>query len=286
MAFLASMNAGREGTHCPVAAATDANELRRIMMKPPGHFAALLAAVSMLALAGSARADDAVAILKAMSDYIGAQKNVSASFDSDIEVMTTDLEKIQFTSSGRFELTRPDKLHVIRTGGYADIELFYDGKTVALRDRAHEVAAKVPAPATIDALVDDMRDKLGVEAPGADLLFSKVGDELMQDVIEAKHIGRGVVDGVECEHLAFRNADVDWQLWVEVGSKPVPHKYIITSKTVTGAPQYTLRIGKWSDAPVDAAAFSLKEDGVKLVELKNLDLADEVPPGTIMGKKQ
>ena len=56
-------------------------------------------------------------------------------------------------------------------------------------------------------------------------------------MIEAKHIGRGVIDGVECEHLAFRNQDVDWQLWVQVGAKPIPCKYVITSKAVgIGAP--------------------------------------------------
>ncbi len=37
------------------------------------------------------------------------------------------------------------------------------------------------------------------------------------DVLEAKHMGHGVIDGVECDHLAFRNFDTDWQLWVEVG---------------------------------------------------------------------
>ena len=63
--------------------------------------------------------------------------------------------------------------------------------------------------------------------------------------MEAKHIGRGVIDGVECEHLAFRNFDTDWQLWVEVGDKPIPRKMVITSKTMNNAPQYTLRVKSW-----------------------------------------
>src|ERR1039458_8809958 len=29
-------------------------------------------------------------------------------------------------------------------------------------------------------------------------------------------------DGVECEHLAFRNNDVDWQIWIQLGSRPIP----------------------------------------------------------------
>ena len=53
------------------------------------------------------------------------------------------------------------------------------------------------------------------------------------------YIGRGVVDGVEYEHLAARNLDTDWQIWIELGERPVPRKYVITSKTVAAAPPST-----------------------------------------------
>jgi Predicted periplasmic protein (DUF2092) len=62
-----------------------------------------------------------------MTDYLSNQKTLSASFDSDIEVITPELQKIRFASSGQIKLSRPDKLRVRRTGGYADVELVYDG---------------------------------------------------------------------------------------------------------------------------------------------------------------
>ena len=78
-------------------------------------------------------------------------------------------------------------------------------------------------------------------------------------MIDAKHIGRGAIGGVECEHLAFRDHDTDWQLWVEVGANPIPRKFVITSKAVAGAPQYTLVIRDWkTDAPADETAFAFK----------------------------
>src|SRR5215204_532081 len=79
-----------------------------------------------------AGAQDAAKLLKAMSDYTAAQKSISANFESDIEVITPELQKIQFTSSGQLKLNRPDKLRVKRTGGYADVELVFDGKTVSI----------------------------------------------------------------------------------------------------------------------------------------------------------
>jgi hypothetical protein len=48
----------------------------------------------------SAAEVDATAILKAMTDYMTAQQTISLSFDSDIEVITPQMEKIQFTNSG------------------------------------------------------------------------------------------------------------------------------------------------------------------------------------------
>src|ERR1700744_2283510 len=79
-----------------------------------------------------ARADDSSVLLKAMTDYTAAQKSITATFDSDIEVLTPELQKIQFDSSGQLQLSRPDKLRIRRTGGYADVELVFDGKTVSL----------------------------------------------------------------------------------------------------------------------------------------------------------
>ena len=54
-----------------------------------------------------------------MSDFVASQKNISVTFDSDVEVITSDLQKLQFTSSGpsrsRHPLVQPksilDSLH-------------------------------------------------------------------------------------------------------------------------------------------------------------------------------
>src|SRR5690242_5903140 len=76
-------------------------------------------------LAGGAQAqnNDAVEILKKMSAYIGGQQASQPTYDTDSEVITDDLQKIQFASSGQATLSRPDRLRVSRTGGYADVEL-------------------------------------------------------------------------------------------------------------------------------------------------------------------
>jgi len=229
--------------------------------------------------------DDSLEILKAMSDYVASQKNISLTYDTDIEVITPEVEKIQFTSSGKVLLSRPDKVRATRTGGYADVEIVFDGKTVSAIGKNVNAYTQFEAAGSIDQLISKLRGTGAIAAPGADLLGAHIYDDLLADVIVAKHIGRGVIDGVECEHLAFRDRDVDWQLWVEIGDHPIPRKYVITSKGVGGAPQYTLRIKEWkTDAPISGDAFSFTPpQGAKKVALEELGNIDEVPQGVVKG---
>jgi hypothetical protein len=188
------------------------------------------------------------------------------------------------------KLNRPDKLSVRRTGGYADVELIYDGKTISVYGNNAKSYVQADLPGTVDQMIDAIQARTGVGMPGTDLLLSNSYDELMASAIAGEHIGQGVVDGVECEHLAFRGPDTDWQIWIETGAKPVPRKYVITSKTLAGAPQYTLRIRDWkTDAFTDPNAFVFKPPaGVTKVDLDSDVMADfdELPPGTPSGAKK
>lgn len=266
--------------------------MKRLMFLRTKIGAALGAVAASLLLASTlpARADDPASLLKAMTDYLGGQKDLSASFESDIEIITPELQKIQFTSSGQIKLSRPDKLRVTRTGGYSDVELVYDGKTVSLYGKDAKSYVQADVQGTVDQMIAGMQAHSGLGMPGTDLILSNAFDELMATTIEGKHIGLGVIDGVECEHLAFRTPDADWQIWIQPGTKPVPRKYVITSKTLTGAPQYTLRIRDWkTDTFSDADTFVFKAPaGASRVDLDSAAMAefDELPPGTPSGAKK
>jgi hypothetical protein len=255
------------------------------LAKAVARLATIVAIAGAPASAAWAEEGDAKTILKAMADYVGRQEHLTLKYDTDIEVVTPAVEKIQFSASGDVTMSRPNKFRISRTGGYADVELVSDGSTVTIHDRGGNRFAQVPGSGGFDEVVDRLRSDASLELPGADLLLSKAYEELMAGVLEAKHIGRGVVDSVECEHLAFRNLDTDWQIWVEVGERPVPRKYVITSKAVGAAPQYTLRLRDWktgvTPAP-DAFAFNppAGSSGVAITLLNDID---EIPAGVVPG---
>ena len=71
------------------------------------------------------------------------------------------------------------------------------------------------------------------------------------------------------------------------GARPIPRKYVITSKAVAAAPQYTLRIKEWKEEEAPANAFTFTPpDGAKKVDFKELKAMDEIPEGVVIGESQ
>ena len=240
---------------------------------------AFVAAAVSAGTAAQADEADAKRLLKAMSDYLGAQKAISFDFDTTLEVVSTQQQKIALANSGTLTLNRPDKLHVARKGGFTNMEMAYDGKTVTLLGKNTNMYAQVDATGSIDRLVDALRDKHHRPVPAADLLMSDPYKELMREVIDVKDLGSGVVRGVECDHLAFRTKEVDWQIWIAQGDRPYPCRYVITSKKVTGAPQYTIDITGWkagSDVASDGFSLEIPANAKKLTPTQIREL-DDIP---------
>lgn len=226
-------------------------------------------------------ADEAAAkrILKTMSDYMMAQKSLSFGFDATLEVVTKDEQKLALASSGTVTLNRPNKIHATRSSGFADVDMSFDGKTLTLLGKNHNIYTQIDIPGTINHLVDELKDKYNRPLPAADLLLSNSYDALMLDVVDVKDLGSGVIGGVECDYLAFRTNDVDWQIWIAQGERPYPYRYVITSKLISGGPQYTIQTRNWKiGEEVTAPDFSFKNPtkAVK-VELKDLKGTDALP---------
>ena len=236
----------------------------------------LTAYLAMPAHAGDV---EAKALLKSMSDYMGKQLTLSFDYDSTLEVVTKDKQKLQLANSGTVILARPNKIHAMRTGGFSNVEMFFDGKTLTIFDKGGNSYMQAEVPGTLDNLVDQLRDKYQKPVPGADLLASNVYDALMPEVTDVKDLGSGVIGGTECDHLAFRTKDVDWQIWIAHGDQPYPCRYVITSRDVDQAPQYSVQIRNWKPADkVTNADFAFNNSSnAKKVEPQGLGDTDELP---------
>jgi len=250
-------------------------------------------ALSMIVLFGtsmsvSADEADAKRLLKAMSDYMAAQKALSFEYDASLEVVTKDDQKLALVSSGAVTLNRPDKIHVTRAGGFADVEIFFDGKVLTFLGKNLNTYSQQDMPGTIDHLIDELRVKHNKYLPAASLLLPNSYDALMRDVVDVKDLGSGVIGGVECDFLAFRKEEIDFQIWIAHGEHSYPCRYTITTKDLPGSPQYTIQTRNWKMGDeVAATDFRFKNTtNANKVDLKNHKGTGDLPEHFVTGESQ
>ncbi|KSV66626.1 hypothetical protein N182_34990 [Sinorhizobium sp. GL2] len=191
-----------------------------------------------------------------MSKALKSAPTLSADYDVDQEVVNLQGQKIQYSASGSIAVDRERGFRMKRMGPFAQAEVIFDGDTISLHDNVRNVYAQLrsPGPSVQDA-TEELRAATGLDAPGADFLAGDPYTVLTDRVTEGTVVGSAFVNGVECDHLAFRTDIADWQIWISRGSRPLPLKYVITTKWTTGAPQYSLRLSNWKSDGVEAAQF-------------------------------
>ncbi len=238
-------------------------------------------ALAMVALAGWPQAGhtqptgidpQAEKLLRRMSDYLAGRQQFSFKAESTLEVVLTSGQKIQFDSPATLVVARPNKLHAHRKSDIANQEFFYDGKTLTLYNPKENLYATTAAPPTLDEAFDFAREKLDVIAPGTDLLYKNAADKMLKASSSGFVVGPSVVAGMKSTHLAFRAADVDWQVWIQDGDKPLPLKFILTSKQVKGEPEFTMVIRSWDLSPklTDKEFVFTPPKGAKKIEFLSL----------------
>ena len=196
-------------------------------------------------------------LLKASTDFLACQQQFSVDTESSIEVVLGSGQKIQYDHTARVSVERPNRLRAERTGDLVDQVFYYDGESLTLHNPLANYYATIAAPGTLEEMLDFAREKLDIVAPAGDLLYKNAYDILMQDVTSGFVVGKGVVDGVRTNHLAFRAPHVDWQIWIEEGNRPLVRKMVITTRDKLNAPQFTFVTKNWNLEPkFSVATFS------------------------------
>lgn len=218
--------------------------------------------------AETARDAQADGLLQKMSDFMGSLKSFSVNTSNTMEVIDTSGQKLNFGAHGEIHVMHPNRLAAHRTGANQNASVYYDGKNVTVYAKQEGLYATTPVPADMDTALDLMRDLIKIDLPGADLLYSNIYDGLTWNVMSSSYIGKEFIDGKPVDHLAVRTPDVDFQIWIQADDQPLPMRYLITSKWVTGAPQYGIEMSNWAINPdLDPKLFEFKApDGVSKID--------------------
>jgi hypothetical protein len=199
----------------------------------------------------------AVEFLRKMTDYIGSLDRFGLETENILEEVLVSGQKIQHEFTASVLIERPNKLRVERAGDLLDQLVIYDGTSLGIHDRTRGYYAVTNAPDDLDGLLHFARDTLDLVPPSGDLVYTNAFELLTGSLISGSVVGKSVVDGVRCDHLAFRNPVVDWQIWIAEGDEPLPRKYVLTTRQDPAHPQYVVLMCDWNPAPEpDKASFT------------------------------
>ena len=232
--------------------------------------AVVLAILLSAPLAAQDKSDIDPAAMKAlnqMGTYLRTLKDFQVQAEITTEDVLQDGEKLQYGSTTTLLAQMPSKMRVSIEGEQKSRLFLYDGKSFTLFARRAGYYATVPAPETIGKLIQAIRDKYDVDIPLVDLFLWGGPDASTNEITDATDVGPGSVEGETCEHYAFRQPGLDWQVWIQLGDHPLPRKLVLTTTTDEARPQHT-SVLTWNLAPsysADAFAFDPPEGVQKIV---------------------
>ena len=217
--------------------------------------AAALAAMAPAANAQTTAAAPSVAIepaamaaLQGMGDYLRSIKAFQVDAVTTDEVVLDDGQKLLSDGSVRVLAQMPTRLMGTVSNDRHDRLYLYDGKTFTLFAKRLNYYATIQAPPTIGELADKLDKDFAFTVPLEDLFRWGGPHWTPEGITGAMVVGPSDVLDTTCEQYAFRQADIDWQIWIQKGDHPLPRKLVITTRTDEARPQYTA-VYTWNLAP-------------------------------------
>jgi len=207
----------------------------------------------------SASEQNALAILKNMSEYLAKAERFSVSIRDGYDAVQQSGQKVEFGEVRKVTVSRPDRLRIEVEGSDGEKGLVvFNGKDLTVYTADKNVYATVSKPGTLDQVIKYALDDLKIRVPLAMMLLSTLPSELDNLVVSADYVETTTITDVPCDHLAVRTAKgVDFQVWVAQGSEPLPRRIVITYKDEAGRPQFWADLSNWNLAPeVSDALFT------------------------------
>ena len=223
--------------------------------------AGLLLAIMVFPALGTAQTPapdiepDAMAALSRMGAYLRTLTAFQVRAATTTDEVLDDGEKVQFDAVTDLLARVPNGLRAEVVSDRQHGTYLYDGKSFTLFAQRVGFYATVPAPPTLAELADRLDEKYGIEVPLVDLFRWGGPRASTADIKSATDVGPSVVEGTTCEHYAFRQPGLDWQIWIQQGDYPLPRKLVLSTLTDEARPQHT-SVYTWNLAPsFDDAAF-------------------------------
>jgi len=188
--------------------------------------------------------------LKQMSATLAAAKAFTYRSNNFMEVQSAVTGQfLTFFVDTEVALQRPNKLHVNVFGDVPGFQFYFDGAKVSAFDPQKNVHSVSEPIASIDEMLDFVTSKAHINFPSADFMYSDPYAVMTKNLTHAIVVGPSMVNGVPCEHFAYMEPDLNWEIWIENGKRALPLRMAMTYKQVPNFPRFMAEYKDWNLNP-------------------------------------
>lgn len=251
------------------------------MRRTPGIITLLL--LTAIAVAGGCRrqepltaeaaSDKGDALIRQMSKTLAAAQQFSYTADERRQRVRSNGEKVEDTTHRQVSVRRPNRVALIVKDADHDGAAWYDGAHITLVSNKNKAWARGPMPPTLDAAMDFLATEYAIPIPSADLLYSSPYDALMTKDTTGGWVGEEKIGAQTCDHLSYKQTDVDWELWLAQDDRKLPCQIRLVYKKQTGSPYTKVTFSDWNTAAQIADATftpNVPADYERLKIMRNL----------------
>jgi hypothetical protein len=190
---------------------------------------------------------DARASVVRAANFLAELTSFRVTADIAFDVRQSDGRLLEFGARREFTIRRPDRLRIDATERDGEKKtLYFDGSTISIDLPGHRAFVREEISGTYYAALEKLSDELDAPVPLANLLSENFASPLDDQLSSGYYVGHEEIDGRRCEHLSFRLPDVDVQLWIEEGDRPLIARIVIAHKREDGTPQFRATLHDWA----------------------------------------
>jgi len=197
----------------------------------------------------------AIAALEKMGASLRKLERFSVVSDGAMESVFANGQKLDTAVRTTYSVELPGRIAVDFQTDNSHSRLYYNGKAVTLVGMNNHKYVRFPASGTVGEMFNRAEDDYGITLPLRELfLWGSPLSDAEQPRAGFK-VGDSIVDGVSVEHFAFRQSEMDWEIWLEKSERAFPRKLVITRTDVPHQPRFTAHF-TWDTArEIEPAAF-------------------------------
>ena len=188
--------------------------------------------------------------LKQMSEQLASAKSFTYRSNNFMEVQAEATGQfLTFFVETEVALQRPNKLRVNVFGDVPGFQFYFDGTKVSAFDPQKNVHSVSEPIETIDEMLEFVTTKAHINFPSADFMYSDPYAVMTKNLTHAIVVGPSMVNGVPCEHFAYMEPSLNWEIWIENGKRALPLRLAMTYKQVPNFPRFMMEYKDWNLNP-------------------------------------